>query len=180
MLSDEAITMITKLENILDEKRRVQEKIQLLESKLQMAREASLELVKSESEMVEALRAQNLYYGVAPPPQPVAAPAQQATGASQNQLTSLLNALLAQQSNVPAQPQLPVQTSQTLSVLDPVPVQPPQPQQHTSLIDPVSVQPPQPLSVLDAPFNPNDSSVITLIPQQTSPVSGIQNIPNNN
>lgn len=93
-LSEELLTIIGKLHNVHNKKATLQTRIQTLEQKLSMTREASLNLTNEEQELVSNLQSHGIHYGHHQPMQH----SQQAPAMIQpEQLTSLLATLLGQQ-----------------------------------------------------------------------------------
>jgi len=91
LLNDEQIKIIGNLLNVHDQQKEQSKKIELLETKLKMAKEAMTALTSKEKNVIEQLKTQNIYFGNKSTNNDI-------TNVSQNQLTALLNTLL-QQSN---------------------------------------------------------------------------------
>lgn len=98
-LSEELLTIIGKLHNVQNKKSALQTRIQTLEQKLSMTREASLNLTNEEQELVSNLQSHGIHYGqYLQHPQQVGMQQGQAPAMiPPEQLTSLLAQLLGQQ-----------------------------------------------------------------------------------
>ena len=107
VLSDDTVALVSKLATIQSRKEELQNRIQLYEEKLSMAREANLALCNEEQDLANQLQANGFYYGESPPPQ--VQTSQPDINAStlpndfpqnaQDQLAALLSNLFQQQSS---------------------------------------------------------------------------------
>lgn len=92
-LSEELLTLIGKLHNVQNKKINLQQRIQSLEQKLTMTREANSALTNEEQELVNTLQSHGIHYGHH---FPQANAAQTAPMIQPDQLTSLLSSLFSQ------------------------------------------------------------------------------------
>ena len=104
VLSDDIVAMVGELAELQHQKADHQERIQLYENKLNMAREATLGLTQTEQELVGKLQQRGFFYGQSnvsntAPAVPVAPTSNNISPTSlpQDQLAALLNTLFQQQ-----------------------------------------------------------------------------------
>jgi hypothetical protein len=105
-LTDNDVNLINRLAVVKDEKNIIQSRIKVLESKLASARDASLNLVKEEQDIVNTLQNNGYIYGQRQESPKFTLPT------TQEQLTMLLSTLLQQQQPFQHQPQQPQQPFQ--------------------------------------------------------------------
>lgn len=151
VLSDELLSMITELNEINTTKQEQNKRIQVLESKLTMAREANLALVNREEKLTKKLAEHGLYLYNKPRPQKMVAQSpldsSGLAGISNDQITSLLKSLFQNNVNATIQPNIPVNTTIPQIVAAPIQAQP-----TTSLLDSLpELLPPKQVSPTSAP-----------------------------